>query len=239
MTTYRAGRRDFLRTMAAAPLGAAGLSALGGLPGLGRTAAQSGSPGVTADQALQMLLEGNRRFMAGNLTGVSQLVQRRSEVASGQSPMAIVVSCSDSRVPPEIVFDRTLGELFVVRTAGQVVDEGARSSIVYGADALKAPLVVVLGHANCGAVQAALAAIEGNNVPGYAFRLVEAIAPAVRRVLGQPGDTLDNAIRANALLGVEQIRDAEPLLAEDVRRGRLTAVAAYYDFQTGQVSLLS
>jgi carbonic anhydrase len=159
-------------------------------------------------------------------------------VASSQRPIAVIVSCSDSRVPPEIVFDRTLGELFVVRTAGQVIDEAARSSLVYAVDYLRAPLVLVLGHTRCGAVEAAVAAIQGGTIPGYAFRLAEAVGPAVRRVLSQPGDLLDNAVRANVLMGVDQIRGSEPLLAEDVRAGRLTVVGAYYDFQTGQVSIL-
>jgi carbonic anhydrase len=200
--------------------------------------AQTG-PGMTADQALQLLLQGNRNFAAGNLTSIGEIVSRRGEVATGQSPMATIVSCSDSRVPPELVFDRTLGELFVVRTAGQVIDEAARSSIVYAVDFLRSPLVVVVGHSRCGAVDAAVAAIQGGQIPGYAFRLAEAIGPAVRGVLGQPGDTLDNAIRANILMGAEQIRTSEPLLAEDVRQGRLTVVGGYYDFRTGLVSILT
>src|SRR5581483_4753635 len=239
MWEHQAGRRQFLGALAAAPLGVAALGAPRSVPSAARIATQYSGSGITADQALELLLEGNRRFVAGTLTSFGQLVERRSEVASSQSPMATIVSCSDSRVPPEVVFDRTLGELFVVRTAGQVIDEGARSSIVYATDALSSPLVVVMGHSRCGAVDAALAAIRGNDIPGYAFRLAEAIGPAVRRALAQPGDSLDNAIRANVLLGVERVRESEPLLAEDVRQGRLRVVGAYYDFQTGQVSLLT
>jgi carbonic anhydrase len=212
---------------------------VGGGGSTGRVQAQTSGGGVTAEQALQELLAGNRGFMAGNLDSLDNLVTRRSQVASSQSPIAVIVSCSDSRVPPELVFDQTLGEVFVVRTAGQVIDEAARSSIAYAVDHLNSPLVVVMGHSRCGAVEAAVAAIQGASIPGYAFRLAEAIGPAVRRVQGQPGDLLDNAIRANVRLGVEQIQASEPLLAEDVRQGRLTVVGAYYDFQTGQVTILS
>ena len=119
------------------------------------------TPTVPADQGLQMLIDGNKRFVAGNLTSLSNLAQDREQLASGQSPFAVIVCCSDSRVPPELVFDQTLGQLFVVRTAGQVIDEAARGSIVYGVDFLKAPLLLVLGHSGCGAVEAAIAALAG------------------------------------------------------------------------------
>jgi carbonic anhydrase len=238
MGIHPPSRRRFLATLTAAPLALASLQMAGHGPAARAIRAQAGA-NLSADQALATLVEGNRRFAAGNLTSLGDLVQRRGEVASGQSPLAAIVSCSDSRVPPELVFDRTLGELFVIRTAGQVIDEAARSSIVYAVDYLRAPLVLVLGHTRCGAVDAAVAAIQGGTVPGYAFRLTEAIGPAVRRVLGQPGDVLANAIQANVLMGVEQIRSSEPLLAEDVRAGRLTVVGAYYDFQTGLVNLLA
>jgi carbonic anhydrase len=238
MARYPLGRRELLRSLAVAPLAAASL-----LPAsdgaVRRVHAQNPGPGVTADQALQLLLAGNRNFVAGNLTSLGEMVARRNELATSQSPIAAIVSCSDSRVPPELIFDQTLGTLFVVRTAGQVIDEAARSSIVYAVDFLRAPLVLVVGHSRCGAVDAAVAAIQGGTIPGYAFRLAEAIGPAVRRVMGQPGDLLDSAIRANVRLGVEQIQTSEPLLAEDVRQGRLTVVGSYYDFQTGQVTLLS
>ena len=146
-------------------------------------------------------MDGNQRFVAGKLTSFRQLAQDRRAVAMGQSPFAVIVSCSDSRVPPEIVFDQTFGQLFVIRTAGQVLDEAARSSISYGVDYLKAPLLVVLGHSGCGAVEAAVAAIQGEPIPGYAYVFAEGIGPAVQRVLDQPGDLVDNAVRANVTHG--------------------------------------
>jgi carbonic anhydrase len=173
------------------------------------------------------------------LTSFGNLAQDRADVATGQSPFAVIVSCSDSRVPPELVFDQTLGQLFVVRTAGQVIDEAARSSIAYGVDVLKAPLILVLGHSSCGAVEAALAALAGDPIPGYAYRFAEAIGPAAQSVLDQPGDQLDNAVRANVTMGVEQLSTAEPVLAAAVNSGQLTVAGGYYDFASGEVSILS
>jgi carbonic anhydrase len=116
---------------------------------------------------------------------------------------------------------------------------GSRSSIVYRVDALKAPLLLVLGHAGCGAVAAALAALTGATIPGYAYRFAEGIGPAVQSVRNQPGVQLDNAVRANIKLGVEQQRTAEPVLAEAVRRGRLTVAGGYYDLASGAVRILA
>src|SRR3954453_12179612 len=138
------------------------------------------TPTVRADQGLQMLMDGNKRYVAGELTSLDNLAQDRTDTATGQSPFAVIVSCSDSRVPPELIFDQTVGQLFVVRTAGQVLDEAARGSISYGVDVLKASLILVLGHSNCGAVEAAIAALQGQQVPGYAYRFAEAIGPAVQ-----------------------------------------------------------
>ena len=198
----------------------------------------SATPTVPADQGLQMLIDGNKRFVAGNLTSLGNLAQDREQLANGQSPFAVIVCCSDSRVPPELVFDQTLGQLFVVRTAGQVIDEAARGSIVYGVDFLKAPLLLVLGHSGCGAVEAAIAALEGNPIPGYAYRFAEGIGPAVQGVLNEPGDQLDNAIRANIEMGVDRLRTAEPDLSTAVRGGQLTVAGGYYDLASGEVSLL-
>ena len=159
-------------------------------------------------------------------------------MTDGQSPFAVIVCCSDARVPPELVFDQTIGQLFVVRTAGQVIDEAARGSITCGVDVLRAPLLLVLGHSGCGAVGAAIAAIEGNPIPGYAYRFAEAIGPAVQQVQEEPGDLLDNAIRANIELGVERLSSAEPDLGPTIASGKLTIVGGYYDLESGEVSFL-
>ena len=235
MMAQTGNRRRFVAALAGVPIALAGSRWSG--PALAATD-YSATPTVPADQGLQMLIEGNKRFVAGNLTSLSNLTQDRNEVATGQSPFAVVVCCSDSRVPPEIVFDQTLGQLFVVRTAGQVIDEAARGSIIYGVDYLKAPLLLVLGHSGCGAVEAALAAIQGNPIPGYAYRFAEGIGPAVQSVLDEPGDQLDNAVRANIAMGVEQLRTAEPDLAAAVGSGQLTVAGGYYDLASGEVTIL-
>ncbi|MCA9880415.1 MAG: hypothetical protein KC442_21615 [Thermomicrobiales bacterium] len=196
------------------------------------------TPVAAANQGLQLLIEGNKRFVAGELTSLDALAADRTEVADGQSPFAVIVSCSDSRVPPELVFDQTVGQLFVVRTAGQVIDEAARGSITYGVDVLKAPLLVVLGHSGCGAVGAAIAAIDGDPIPGYAYRFAEGIGPAVQQVQDEPGDLLDNAIRANIALGVERLSTAEPDLAPKIAGGTLTIAGGYYDLASGEVTFL-
>ena len=235
MLTQNGTRRRFVAMAAAVP---AALTAVRS----GRLAAATdygATPSVPADQGLQRLMAGNQRFVAGQLTSLGQLAQDRRQLVPGQSPFAVIVSCSDSRVPPELIFDQSLGQLFVIRTAGQVLDEAALSSIVYGVDALKAPLLVVLGHTGCGAVEAAVAALQGQSIPGYAYRFAEAIGPAVASVQNQSGDLLDNAVRANIGQGVAQLKAAQPELAEAVAGGRLTVAGAYYDLASGQVSRLA
>jgi carbonic anhydrase len=228
-------RRRFVAALAGAP---AALAVSGWFAPAARATDYDATPGVPADQGLQMLMDGNKRFVAGNLTSLNNLAQERTDTASGQSPFAVIVSCSDSRVPPELIFDQTVGQLFVVRTAGQVLDEAARGSISYGVDVLKASLILVLGHSNCGAVEAAIAAIQGQQIPGYAYRFAEAIGPAVQSVLDQPGDLLDNAIHANVTMGVEQLTSAEPTLAVAVNSGQLTVAGGFYDLASGEVTFL-
>lgn len=196
-------------------------------------------PVMPAAEGLQRLIDGNKRFVAGELTSLGNLVEDRAGEVNGQHPFAIIVSCSDSRVPPEIVFDQTVGELFVVRTAGQVIDEAARSSIIFGHAVLKASLLVVLGHSGCGAVDAAIAAIDGNPIPGFAYRFAEAIGPAVREVPEDSDDRLNDAIRANVTLGMERLRTAEPDLAPVVASGALTIAGGVYDLASGEVTFLA
>lgn len=233
MMTQSGNRRRFVTGLATVSVALAGTRRSGSTANAADDAA---TPAAATDKGLQTLIDGNKRFVEGNLTSLGDLAADRDRLATGQSPFAVVVCCSDSRVPPEIVFDQTLGELFVVRTAGQVIDEAARSSITFGVDALGAHLLVVLGHSGCGAVDAALAALRGDAIPGYAYRFAEAIGPAAQSVLDQPGDQLDNAIRANIDMGVEQLRTAEPVLAAAVNDGRVEIVGAFYDLASGEVT---
>jgi carbonic anhydrase len=192
---------------------------------------------IDADGALKRLLDGNARFVAGKLHSPTseEVVKRRAEVAHVQKPFAIVVSCSDSRVGPEIVFDQGIGDIFVVRTAGEVVDNAALGSIEYAVAHLGAPLVVVLGHERCGAVSAAVA---GAKEPGHIADVLKAIQPAVDETKGKPGDAVDNAIRANALDVAAHLQATGPILAEQVKSGHLKIMGAYISLDTGKVEML-
>lgn len=191
---------------------------------------------VTTDQALQMLMEGNQRFVAKKLTHRNQTAQREAEVAKEQHPFAVILGCADSRVPPEIIFDEGLGDLFVVRVAGNIVDNAIIASIEYAADHLGTPLVMVLGHQRCGAVAATL---KGGELPGHISTLAEAIAPAINSTKNQPGDQLDNCVRANVKMVVDQLKSSQPVLSEFVKAGKLKIVGGRYDLETGRVDIIA
>lgn len=183
--------------------------------------------------ALGELVEGNRRFVTGRFEHARQDKERRDEIAKAQHPFAVVVGCSDSRVPPELVFDQGLGDLFVVRLAGNVVDDAALGSIEYAVEHLGASLVIVLGHERCGAVQAAL---EGAALPGHIGALGAALSPAIAQARGQAtDDPLDVAVRANVLRVVRQLRESEPILAHALRSGEVEILGARYDLDHGEV----
>ena len=187
----------------------------------------------TADQALERLLAGNQRYVAARQEHPHQTPARRAELSGGQHPFAIVLGCADSRVPPEVIFDQGLGDLFVVRVAGNVVDDVVLGSIEYAAAHLHTPLIVVLGHSRCGAIGATVA---GGELEGHLPDLAAAIQPAVDRARDLPGDLLDNAVVANATMVAQQLRSSEPVLSELVHAGKLKVVAARYDLDTGIVA---
>ncbi len=197
-------------------------------------AAGSDAPGVNGDEALARLLAGNQRYVAGKPSQDHRDPARRTEVAKGQHPIAVIVSCSDSRVPPEIVFDQGLGDLFVVRVAGNVVGDDELGSIEYAVEHLGPRLVLVLGHERCGAVDAT---VKGGEAPGHVAALVKAIRPACESVKAQAGDPVDNCVRANAARVAAQLKASEPIVAGLVKKG-LTIVAGRYDLDTGVVELL-
>src|SRR5215471_8178153 len=149
------------------------------------------------DEALSRLLDGNKRFAAGKSSQVNgaALVERRRAVAEKQKPFAVIVGCSDSRVPPEIVFDVGLGDIFVIRVAGEIVEARGLGSIEYAVEHLGTRLIVVLGHQRCGAVSAA---VSGATDTGSIPEVLKAILPAIEETKGQSGDHIDNAVRANA-----------------------------------------
>lgn len=204
-------------------------------------AASPSSDGPSADEALRQLLEGNQRFMKGETTGPRRKPEDFRPLAAGQRPEAIIVGCADSRVPPELIFDQGVGDLFIVRVAGNVVGGGGalvKGSIEYGVAELGVPLVMVLGHSECGAIKAAIKHMDDRDaLPGAIAELVNRLRPAVAKTKGMPGDRLDNTIRANVTLGVETLRTLRPVLAPAVAGGRVRVVGAVYDLRTGGVVL--
>ncbi|MDY0018423.1 MAG: carbonic anhydrase [Anaerolineae bacterium] len=185
---------------------------------------------------LQQLLEGNRRYAAEGLT-LDASAHRRTEVTAGQQPCAIILGCVDSRVPPELIFDQGLGELFVIRTAGQVLDKAALGSLEFGVAELHIPLLVVLGHEHCGAVKAAIETLEQHEAAEADIAyLVEALTPAVRAGEKAGGDVWDSAVRAQIMMLVEELKRS-PVLSAAVEAGKLKIVGAWYSLETGLVEI--
>ena len=187
---------------------------------------------LNPDQAEQRLREGNARYQNGDVERPHQDKARRDALNEGQNPFAIVLGCADSRVPPALVFDQGLGDLFTVRVAGHVVDDVVLESVMYAVENLGTPLIVVLGHTSCGAVAATVSQVEsGGAVEGA---LLSAIAPAVEAVRGEPGDLLNNAVKRNVHNTVEQLTQ-HPSVASRLEEGSLNVVGAVYDLTTGEV----
>jgi len=236
-SSHASSRREFVR-VAGLTVGAVGL-------GLSQVA-QSADPPAKAkdpDAVLARLLEGNKRFMNGQ---PSLLSRRRPEdfaaLAEGQAPEAIIIACADSRVAPELIFDQGVGDLFVVRVAGNVVSGAGpvvKGSIEFAVAELGARLIMVLGHSQCGAVKAAASHIDGNDaLPGSIGPLVDIIRPAVARAKDRlGGDRLDNVIQANVEKGVETIKGLDPILSKFSKAGELKVVGATYELRTGKVKV--
>jgi len=188
---------------------------------------------LDADQGLRLLKEGNERFLKGKPIRPNQDLERIKEVSNAQFPFATIIGCSDSRVPNEIIFDQGVGDLFIIRTAGQVSSYASWGSIEFAEEILGTKLIVVLGHTQCGAVHAAVTLPE---VPGHIVTLINAIKPAVERAKKRnPADIMDAAIRENIKMQVEQLRSLEPILAKRVREGSTKIVGALYHLETGKV----
>ena len=192
-------------------------------------AAEHPAASVSADAALAKLKEGNLRFASSEVSQSKPTAARRAETAQEQHPFAIILGCADSRTAPELIFDQNLGDLFVIRTAGNLVDDHALGSIEYAVAHLGARLVVVLGHQRCGAVKAAL---ESDHAPGHIESLVRDIQPAVKAAKGKPGDPLSATVAENARQVAAQIKTKAALgdLAKEVR-----IVSAVYDLDTGKI----
>ena len=189
----------------------------------------------SSEEALARLMEGNRRYVAAQMEHPRRSREHRYELRNGQFPFAVVLGCADSRVSPTVIFDQGLGDLFIIRVAGNVTDTAVLASIEYAAVALKVQLIMVLGHSGCGAVQAAIADDE---LPGHLTDLVKAIHPAIESVKDADGDLLDNAVKANAQQVADQIRQNRPVLADLAATGQITVLPALYHLENGHVELL-
>lgn len=231
--TRQAQRRTFLRLAAAGMAGAAGFPAA--------RAASGPTATLSASEALARLQAGNARFVQAPQLCAARLGEQRAQLATHQAPWATVLSCADSRVPPELLFGGLgLGELFVARNAGHLADEATLGTLEYGCAVLGVPLIVVLGHERCGAVAAACEVVQKNTrFPGFIAPLVDTIVPAARAVLGQSGDFLDNAVRENARRTAQAIVTRSKLVAEAVAQGKVRVLAAHYDLDSGRVAFLS
>jgi carbonic anhydrase len=228
---YRLSRRDFLR---ASGLTAASMALAACAPARVNVEA----PVANADEALKRLREGNERYVANRSIDLNESQSRRIELAKGQLPFATIFSCVDSRVPPELIFDRGLGDLFVIRTAGQVIDNAVLGSLQFGVAELKIPLLMVLGHEKCGAVKATVEAVENNATAEAEINwLVDGIRPAVEAAKTQSGDLLDNAVKENVSLTVERLKGSS-ILSEALEKGDLQIIGARYDLDTGIVEVV-
>jgi|SRR5579872_2340527 len=204
----------------------------------GVTRAQHAAPASdtpTPDAVLADLKAGNDHHATKHYAHPHETAERQRELTAAQHPHATVLACADSRVPPEIVFDQGLGDLFVVRVAGNIAADDELASIEYAAAHLSVPVVVVLGHEKCGAVTAA---VEGGEAPGHLPALMKLLAPAVAKSNGMPGDRVSNAVRLNVQMVVDQLRGSRPVLSELVAQNKMRVVGGVYSLDTGRVDWL-
>lgn len=228
-------RRDLLK-LGAASMAAAGL---GEVPRQARAAEGAGSS-LSPDEALVRLKSGNRRYVSHPQLCSIDLATQRSAVAAHQAPWATIISCADSRVPPELVFGgHGVGELFVARNAGNLVDTATLGTVEYGAAVLGSPLIVVLAHTSCGAVKAACDVVTKNaTYPGAIGPMIEPIIPAALAVKTDPGDFVNNAARTSAKRTAARLTAASTLIAGLATGSKLKIVSAIYDLNTGVVTYL-
>ena len=194
---------------------------------------------LSPDAALKRLIDGNARYVDG-VSRRHDFKHEREALAGGQNPFAAVLGCADSRIAPEYAFDTGRGDLFVCRVAGNFAGNETIASMEYAVAVLGAPLILVLGHDACGAVDATLKAIKDDKPPpGHIPSLVDAIAPAVKAAMQQGGDVLDKAIRQNVIDNVAKLKSAAPILNAATEQGKLKIVGGIYRLTTGTVDLIA
>ncbi len=231
----RVGRRGLLK------LGAGGIVALGlgGVSWYAR-AAEGAAAKLSPDEALAALKSGNERYVSHPELCSNDLAEQRRAVAAHQAPWATIISCADSRVPPELILGgHGVGELFVARNAGNLVDTATLGTVEYGAAVLGSPLIVVLAHTSCGAVKAACDVVTKNAIyPGAIGQMIQPILPAALAVKNDPGDFVNNAAKESAKRTAGRLTATSELIAGLANEGKLKIAAAIYDLKTGVVSYL-
>jgi carbonic anhydrase len=194
---------------------------------------------ISPDAALDRLMKGNRRYIQGS-TLRHDFAHEREVLSGGQNPFAAILSCADSRIAPELCFDTARGDLFVCRVAGNFASDEMVASLEYAVQVLNTPLIMVLGHEACGAVDATVKSVkDGTTLPGHLPSLVAALKPAVDAVQGQSGDVLANAIRRNVMLNVDNLKNAAPILNAFAADNKIRVVGGIYELRTGKVQLIS
>lgn len=193
---------------------------------------------LTPESALKMLMDGNTRFSKNLLTHPDQTEERRKVLIDGQHPFAVVICCSDSRVAPEVIFDQGLGDIFVIRVAGNIATDENIGSIEYAVEHLGTPLVMVLGHEKCGAVKAATQEEATHN---HIDSILTKLQPVVEEVKKQnlKSDFVDNVVRQNVVMITDSLKHSEPVLSEMVKSGKISIIGGYYDFDSGNVELIA
>ncbi len=187
---------------------------------------------MTGQEVWEKLLDGNARFAKNKMMHPHETPEYRTTLSTGQHPHAVILSCSDSRVPPEIVFDEGLGDLFIIRVAGNIVSDDVLGSIEYGAEHLHIPLLVVMGHESCGAVTAASKGYEEDD---HIKILLKEIEPAVEKAREKKGNLVENAIAENVKYVVDKLKHSGPVLSKLYEEGKLKIIGARYDLDTGLV----
>lgn len=226
-TPAEVGRRQFLHKVLS---GAAGVAASAGL-GLYSPPTLQAQSNLTADAAMRELLDGNQRFAANKLTSIEyDLTILKERTVDKQEPFAAVLACADSRVPVELVFDQTIGHIFVTRIAGNLVTPEIIGSLEYGVAVLGVKALLVLGHSSCGAVKAAM---KADAVPGQ----ISSLYPHLRPAVDQSGGDVDKAIEANAKVQAELLRTSSPVIRDAIKAGKLKVEAGVYDLGTGVVKI--
>ena len=194
---------------------------------------------LTPDAALERLKEGNERYVEG-VARRHDFKHEREALAGGQNPYAAILSCADSRIAPEYAFDSGRGDLFVCRVAGNFANDDIIASMEYAVAVLSVPLIFVLGHDGCGAVDATIKSLKDDKpLPGHMPSLVTAIAPAVKAVSQKSGNTLDNAIRQNVVDNIAKLKGTAPILSAAVDQNKLKVVGGIYRLKSGEVEMVA